>query len=102
MSKALYLVSYFDRDDGQKYQLIVTDTYENAVKYVKYDFESELLPNNFLRLARNLVLENVDGDWSVKDLDAEETEFCDSQFVGDYNIEHIELYEGSDIDELLK
>ena len=100
MSKSLYLVSYFDRDDGQNYQLIVTDTYENAVKYVKYDFEGELLPND--RLARNLVLENVDGDWSVKDPDAEETEFFDSQLVGDYNIEHIELYEGSDIDELLK
>lgn len=100
MSKSLYLVSYFDREEGQTYQLLVTDSYESAVRYVKYDFEGELLPND--QLARDLVLENVDGDWSVKDPDAEETEFFDSQLIGDYNIEHIEFYESSDIDELEK
>lgn len=107
--KTLLLVSFYNYDDGGLYPLVITETYEDAVRMVHVDFKDDFASAVD---GDHYVLENEDGEYVVKrgvvnsdgnvtvPEPTEEDPFAD--VAGFYKIEHMDLYEKSDIDDLEK
>jgi hypothetical protein len=97
--KTLLLVSYYNYDDGSLYPLVITETYEDAVRMVHVDFKEDFVLAN----GDHYALENEDGEYLVKNLDIEPSETDPfGHLAGFYKIEHMSLYEKPDIEDLEK
>lgn len=97
--KTLLLVSFYNYDDGGLYPLVITETYEDAVRMVYVDFKEDFVLAN----GDHYALENEDGEYLVKNLDIEPSETDPfNHLAGFYKIEHMSLYEKPDIEDLEK